>query len=104
MHLNEAHRRAETLFKKEQQPREAQQAYGPTTKANCMPCEGRLPGCGHSGWLARPPIRAARQIRTRHGEREHHIHVLAMATSHRRNYTAGKGTLEDCRPQPPSSK
>jgi hypothetical protein len=35
-----------------------------------VPCKKKLRGCGRCGWLATRLIRAARQNRTRHGERQ----------------------------------
>src|SRR6516165_10111689 len=52
MTSDEAHRRAEALFKKEQQLREGQQAMAE--------CQAELGGCGRFGWLAPPPIRRHR--------------------------------------------
>ena len=83
MNSDEAHRRAEALFKKEQQSREAQQATA-EYDAEHVPCKKKLRGCGHCGWLATRLIRAARQNRTRHGERQqgvHHVNVHVSLTS-----------------------
>jgi hypothetical protein len=70
MNSDEAYRRAEALFRPSRQR--------PSTTPNSVPCEKRLRGCGRSGWLAMPLIRAAWHNRTRHGERQqraHHINV-----------------------------
>jgi hypothetical protein len=77
MNSDEAHRRAEALFKKEQQSREAQQA---TTEydAEQRAVQEKTARLRHCGWLATRLIRAARQNRTRHGERQqgvHHVNV-----------------------------
>jgi hypothetical protein len=50
----------------------------PSTTPNSVPCKKKLRGCGHCGWLATRLITAARQNRTRHGERQqgvHHVNV-----------------------------
>ena len=77
MNSDEAHRRAEALFKKEQQSREAQPATA-EHDAEQRAVQEKTARCGHCGWLATRLIRAARQNRTRHGERqqrEDHINV-----------------------------
>jgi hypothetical protein len=92
MNSNEAQRRAEALFKKEQQSREAQKAMADY--------QAEL----HAMREKTARLRALRLARDAANQGGSAIHVLAMATSHGRNYMTRKGTLEDCRPPAPSSR
>jgi hypothetical protein len=57
MNSTEAQRRAEALFKRNSS-RGRPSKQRPTTTPRCTPCEKRPRGCGHSGWLAMPLVRA----------------------------------------------
>jgi hypothetical protein len=71
MNSDEAHRRAEALFKRPSWQR-------PSTTPNSVLCKKKLRGCGHCGWLATRLIKAARQNRTRHGDRQQGVHHLKV--------------------------
>jgi hypothetical protein len=55
MNSNEAHRRAEALFKKDQQLRESQQAMAEYQAKLAAMREKRLRGCGRSANKKAPP-------------------------------------------------
>ena len=68
MNTDEAHRRAEALFKKEQQSHEAQQAMT-EYEAELQAMRKRPRACGRFGWLETPSIRKCgpRQLEGRAG-------------------------------------
>ena len=80
MNLDEAHRRAEALVKKEKQLGEGLQA---STRPNCARRRKRLHGWGRSGWLATPPIRRHRPSTGRVGVTHARRHALLTLVSPR---------------------